>query len=417
MLPPVSRLYLYTRLTGAWLLVLLLALMIWSQAVSHRGLGFVALCWLILMLLAWTAVAAHVRRVRQIVQNPGGSAYANRHRRQIEMPMDAGGAFDVLEATIRELPDVEEVQSARDSLQIRAKVRRVYPWGGVDLLQRMLGWFGTPRNQIYAYVTPHAATGTINLVCEPESGAWRDWFLVDNGTNLQNAEAISRAISRRINEARRTEQAETKDTATEKELAVARLHLLHAQVEPHFLYNTLGSAKYLIRSDPAGAERIIDSLILYLRHSLPRLDAALSTLGDEIERVRAYLDIMQIRMGERLKTAINVPDALRAIPFPTMMLQTLVENAIKHGLEPKTGGGTVWIMAVARDDRVAVTVADDGIGLATSTAGSGIGLRNVRERLQLAYGSEASFDLAGNFPECVAATITVPARGPGKELS
>jgi LytS/YehU family sensor histidine kinase len=188
-------------------------------------------------------------------------------------------------------------------------------------------------------------------------------------------------------------------------------------VEPHFLYNTLGSAKYLVRSDPEGAERIIDSLILYLRHSLPRLDAALSTLGDEIERVRAYLDIMQIRMGERLQTAINVPDALKAIPFPTMMLQTLVENAIKHGLEPKTGGGTVWIMAVARDDRVAVTVADDGIGLTTSTAGSGIGLRNVRERLDLAYGGEASFDLAGNFPGGVAATITVPARGPKKESS
>jgi sensor histidine kinase YesM len=89
-----------------------------------------------------------------------------------------------------------------------------------------------------------------------------------------------------------------------------------------------------------------------------------------------------------------------------------VENAIKHGLEPKTGGGTVWIMAVARDDRVAVTVADDGIGLGTATTGTGVGLKNVRERLQLAYGADASLELGGNFPDGVAATITVPVRGP-----
>ena len=121
---------------------------------------------------------------------------------------------------------------------------------------------------------------------------------------------------------------------------------------------------------------------------------------------------MQIRMGARLKTEFNVPDALKTVPFPTMMLQTLVENAIKHGLEPKSGGGTIWILAVAKEDRVAVTVADDGNGLGSETTGSGIGLRNVRERLQLAYGADAAFDIAANFPAGVAATITVPMTGP-----
>jgi LytS/YehU family sensor histidine kinase len=295
---------------------------------------------------------------------------------------------------------------------VRAKARRVYPYPTAPLLQSMLGWFGTPRNQIFATITSRGETVTVSLVCEPESGVWRDWFTVDNGTNLENAEGVSRAISRRINEARRGEQAATKETAVEKELAVARLALLHAQVEPHFLYNTLGSAKYLVRTDPDGAERIIDNLILYLRHSLPRLDDALTTLGEELERVRAYLDIMQIRMGARLRTELAVPDALKAVPFPSMMLQTLVENAIKHGVEPKTGGGTIWIIAVDKGERVAVTVADDGIGLTTQTTGSGIGLRNLRERLNLAYGTEASFDLAANFPAGVAATITIPRTGP-----
>jgi hypothetical protein len=402
----------YVRLVFAWFLVLILTLIVWTSF-THRGEPIVFLSWLFLMVFVMSSAITHVRRVRLVNGNAGPTTFANRQRRQIEMPMEAGRAFDLLDATIRELPNVAQVESARDSLQIRAKVKRVFPYGGaVPFLQGMLGWGGVPNNEIYAIVTPHAETGTVNLACEPEGGSWRDWFAVDNGTNLENAEAITRAISRRITEQRRDEQASSKETETAKELAVAKLRLLHAQVEPHFLYNTLGSAKYLVRSDPAGAERIIDSLILYLRHSLPRLDNSLTTLGEELERVRAYLDIMQIRMGGRLNTEVNVPDALKSVPFPTMMLQTLVENSIKHGLEPKSGGGTIWILAVAKENRVAVTIADDGTGLGTETAGSGIGLRNVRERLQLAYGADAAFDIAANFPSGVAATITVPQAGP-----
>jgi signal transduction histidine kinase len=356
-----------------------------------------------------------VRRVRLVNGTDNGATLANRQRRQIELPMGHDQAFDVLEAAIRELTNVEDVQSTRANLQIHAKLRRTYPYASAPLLQRMLGWFGTPRNQLFAILKPRGETTTAELLCEPESGVWRDWFTVDHGTNLENAEGVSRAVSRRITEARRGEQAATKETATEKELAVARLALLHAQVEPHFLYNTLGSAKYLVRSDPDGAERIIDNLILYLRHSLPRLDDALTTLGEELARVRAYLDIMQIRMGARLRTELAVPDALKSVPFPSMMLQTLVENAIKHGIEPKTGGGTIWIIAVDKGERAAVTVADDGIGFGTQTTGSGIGLRNLRERLNLAYGGDASFDIAANFPAGVAATITVPKAGAGSD--
>ena len=407
-----SSFFFYVRLVFAWAFVLFFSLALWSTF-SHRGLPGVFLTWLIVMIFVITSAISHLRRVRFVNGSANASALANRQRRQIEMPMEAGPAFDILDATIRELPNVEQVESTRDSLQIRAKVRRVYSYGGyAPLLQSMLGWFGTERNQIFAIVTPHSNTGTVTLVCEPESGAWRDWFTVDNGTNLENAEAISRAISRRITEVRRGEQASTRETEIEKELAIAKLALLHAQVEPHFLYNTLGSVKYLVRSDPAGAERIIDNLILYLRRSLPRLPNSLSTLGDELERVRAYLEIMQIRMGARLKTEINVPDTLKSVPFPTMMLQTLVENAIKHGLEPKPGGGTIWVLGVDKGGRVAVTVADDGNGFGTQTAGSGIGLKNVRERLDLAYGADAAFEIAANFPAGVAATITVPTAGP-----
>jgi len=411
-IPMKSAFRFYARLVFAWMFMLIFAL-IFMSSITRRGESFVFLAWVLLMIFVIASAIAHVRRVRVIGGGADGSTYANRQHRCIEMPMEAGRAFDLLDSTIRELPNIEQVESVRDSLQIRAKLRRGHADGSANsLLESMLGWFGAPSNRIFATVTPREDTGTVTLVCEPEGGIWRDWFMVDGGTNLENAEAISRAMSHRIAQTRRDEQASTKETEIEKELAVAKLQLLHAQVEPHFLYNTLGSAKYLVKSDPDGAERIIDNLILYLRHSLPRLDNSLTTLGDELDRVRAYLEIMQIRMRARLTTELSVPDSLKSVPFPTMMLQTLVENAIKHGLEPKPGGGTIWILAAPKAERVAITVADDGNGFGNGTTGSGIGLRNVRERLQLAYGADATFDIAANFPTGVAATITVPLAGP-----
>ncbi|MGZ8294330.1 MAG: sensor histidine kinase [Telluria sp.] len=191
---------------------------------------------------------------------------------------------------------------------------------------------------------------------------------------------------------------------------MAKLSLLHAQVEPHFLYNTLASAQILTRTDAARADQMLGNLITYLRHSLPRTEDTPSTLGEELTRARAYLDILKIRMGPSLNLSIDIPEHLLQTPFPTMMLQTLVENAIKHGLEPKPGGGTVWILAREVEQGVAVTVADDGRGFSAEGGGTGIGLRNVRERLHLAYGSAASFAIVANFPNGVAATITVPAR-------
>jgi LytS/YehU family sensor histidine kinase len=218
-----------------------------------------------------------------------------------------------------------------------------------------------------------------------------------------------------VAESRRNERAAAAQTATEKELTEARLSLLHAQVEPHFLYNTLASAQLLTRSDPARADEMLGHLIQYLRHSLPRTQEESSSLGEELERAIAYLEILRIRMGPRLQVQVDVPEALLGTPLPPMMLQTLVENAIKHGLEPRTGGGTVWIRARQGDGQVAITVADDGAGFGAKPGGTGIGLKNVRERLRLLHGNAAGLAVVANFPQGVAATITVPA-APDQEL-
>jgi signal transduction histidine kinase len=399
------------RLVAAWAGVVLLAALLWS------GLPWIGnwelppvLFGFVTMGLVITGTLSHIGRVRLIADRIDRTTLANRQRRQVEIPFEAGEAFDLVDAAIRELPGVEQIESARDSLQVKAKVRRPQTYGEYPLGRwNPLVWFGIPRNQVLATVAPAGDSGSVTVICEPESPAWSDLFRVDDGTNHENAEAITRAITRRIAERRRGEQAAAAQTATEKELTVAKLSLLHAQVEPHFLYNTLASAQLLARSDPERAESMLGHLIQYLRHSLPRTNEAQSTLGEELERALAYLEILKIRMGSRLTLQVDVPDALRHTPLPPMMLQTLVENAIKHGLEPKTAGGTVWIRARRSDDIVSITVADDGDGFSAKTGGTGIGLKNVRERLQLLYDGAASLAVVANFPAGVAATISVPA--------
>ena len=405
-----KSLFFVLRIALAWSALFLVGNLFWSATPGYHDGNLASLVYFITLAFVITGAFSHLGRVRLIAGEVDSSALANRQRRQIEIPFEAGEAFDLVDAAIRELPRIEEVESARDSLQVRAKIRRPQPYGR-HWVQRLnpSNWLGSLRNQITATVTPVNGTGSVTLLCEPEAAAWSDWFRVDDGTNLENAEAITRAIARRVAEHRRNEQRAAAQTATEKELTVARLNLLHAQVEPHFLYNTLASAQLLTRSEPAQADRMLGHLIQYLRHSLPSADESLSTLGDELERTRAYLEIIRIRMGARLAMEVDVPDALRAISMPPMMLQTLVENAIKHGLEPKPGGGTVWIFARRDEDRVMVTVADNGQGFGVATGGTGIGLKNVRERLRLIYGERASLSVVANVPDGVAATIAVPA--------
>ena len=404
------------RIAAAWTIAYLVFLMVWSEVFNGSGPeGLFFLLFVVTLGFVIAGAVSHIRRIRLIAGRVDRGTLANRHTRQVEVPLEAGEAFDLVDAAIRELPRSEEIESARDSLQVRAKVTRLNPYSNKAPGRfNPLYWIHIKRNQVLATVTPGDGISSMSLVCEPESGAWSDWFKVDDGTNLENAEAITRAITRRVAEHRRNEQAAAQQTVTEKELTVAKLSLLHAQVEPHFLYNTLASAQYLTRSDPARADEMLGNLITYLRHSLPRTEDSLSTLGEELERARAYLEILKIRMGPRLALQIEVPDTLKSIAFPAMMLQTLVENAIKHGLEPKSGGGTVWIIARQVDDALAVTVADDGQGFNVQSSGTGIGLKNVRERLRLAYGNAASFNIVANFPTGVAATINVPVAGPGE---
>ena len=196
-------------------------------------------------------------------------------------------------------------------------------------------------------------------------------------------------------------QLETQQLAT-------RLRLLQAQVEPHFLFNTLSNVRRLCQSDAASGRAMLAQLARYLRAALPRMREHETTLADEIDLVKAYLGLQKIRMGSRLETSIEAPAPLLKARVPPMMLATLVENAIKHGIAPLPEGGAIRIKAERLDYGLKLTVADSGRGLSGARSGTGVGLANIRARLAALYGERASLRLEANAPRGVAAVITLP---------
>ncbi|MBL8379582.1 MAG: histidine kinase [Burkholderiales bacterium] len=186
--------------------------------------------------------------------------------------------------------------------------------------------------------------------------------------------------------------------AAEKLATEARLKLLTAQIEPHFLFNTLANLQALIDVDPARAQQMLAHLDRYLRASLAATRSGETRLADEFALARAYLEIIAVRMGPRLAFDLDLPAELGRVHLPPMLLQPLIENAIRHGLEPKVAGGHVRIAARREAAALVVTVEDDGLGLGrhaadTPVTASGIGLANVRERLAAAFGKQAALVL------------------------
>ena len=200
---------------------------------------------------------------------------------------------------------------------------------------------------------------------------------------------------------------EMQDLVQQSELSRADLGLLEAQIEPHFLFNSLANARRLLRTDAPAARAMIGDLLRYFEESLPRLREPSSTLDSEAELVRAFLNVHKVRMGERLRFELDIPSDLRRSQVPSMMLLTLVENALKHGLQPIAEGGSIRVSAQASNGRLAISVSDDGRGMGDGI-GSGTGLANLRLRLQAMYGASGGLSLHVNEPRGVVATVLMP---------
>ncbi len=283
-----------------------------------------------------------------------------------------------------------------------------------------------------AHQLPSVPLLTISINLAPPSGVRRYLQLVatlflmwgfctlffilegDYGWNLQGflmqslivAACVYRSSVRTA--ASRLLQRQIEDSVLDADVKRARLQLLRAQIEPHFLFNTLATIRTLARIDLRDAVEMIDNLLRYLSEALPKLRQEESSLADELQLIDAYLRIhRQIRMGTRLSYELLVPDDLCAERIPTMILLTLVENAVKHGINPAVDGGSIRVSASREREALVLKVADSGQGLA-ATDGHGLGLANIRRRLAMLYGDAAILSLARLASRGTVATVSIP---------
>jgi hypothetical protein len=211
------------------------------------------------------------------------------------------------------------------------------------------------------------------------------------------------------------QQAELQRSELNCKLHEARVQALQAQIEPHFLFNTLGAVQQLAECDPPLAVKLTAELITFLRATLGQIRLDHATVASEIKIIRSYLAIMQQRLGGRLSTAIHIDDAVANASIPPSMLLTLVENAIKHGIEPCRRGGSIQVEAHQMGTRLVLSVADTGAGM-SETPGDGLGLNNIRERLALMYCDDASLELEENEPSGLLAKLNLPLETKSAEI-
>lgn len=196
----------------------------------------------------------------------------------------------------------------------------------------------------------------------------------------------------------------------ERQALDARFHLLQAQVAPHFLFNTLANVQALVDAGSPHASAVLRSLIAYLRAAVPLLHESAVTVGREMELVRAYLELMHMRMPDRLQFALHVDEPALALQCPPTTLLTLVENAVRHGIDPSEDGGRIDIVVERRGGRCVIRVSDSGVGLRQTDQGLGTGLATLRERLQLMFSGDAELRVTAQQPRGVCAEVDMPAR-------
>jgi sensor histidine kinase YesM len=286
---------------------------------------------------------------------------------------------------------------------------------GVDRWARTFGQVATAL-----YYTVMSTVGVVigftivALAFDPDALRWmlRPRWLAMMGISSMVISAVLAmvffaTVRRATAEAQLARERERNERA-EREATLANLRALQAQIEPHFLFNTLANVTSLVDSDPAAAKGMLESFNRFLRASLAATRTESTTLGEDAQLIAAYLEVLQVRMGKRLAWRIDVPPELAGFALPPMLLQPVVENAIRHGLEPKVEGGEVALRAFGTPGRVCIEIADTGVGFAATTRG-GLGLSNLRDRLRLLYGERAGLTIGENLPSGAVVTIALPA--------
>jgi sensor histidine kinase YesM len=295
-------------------------------------------------------------------------------------------------------------------------------WGVIELIEPLTRWV-TQRGLFmtvlfYTFMGTLIVTGSFVVVSliPGYSGIGKWLFTIPQFVSSFIISLIVSTVlglfwQRRTNElaAQLTLVAERERTESAQRAAVqANLRALQAQIEPHFLFNTLANVTSLIHTRPDDAKHMLEEFIAYLRASLATTRENETTLAKEFVLMQSYLAVLKVRMGDRLAVRVELPDDLQTFSLPPMLIQPLVENAIKHGVEPKIEGGEILLKAAKVGDVVAIEVADTGLGFQNSTS-NGIGLRNVRERLDKLYDGKATLAIEDNVPSGTKITIRIAA--------
>ncbi|MBI5919496.1 MAG: histidine kinase [Nitrosomonadales bacterium] len=242
-------------------------------------------------------------------------------------------------------------------------------------------------------------------------GDWSDpraWVAVVIGLFFGGIGGLTWFLSERIEQLdAEVKQRQLQQSETERRELEAQLKLLQAQIEPHFLFNTLANVGSLIETNPEAARRLLDRLNDWLRVALVRARSDHAILGDELNMLENYLEILKVRFGERLRWRIEADESARLTRFPPMLLQPLVENAVRHGIEPKLGGGEIVIAVTQANEQLDIEVSDNGVGLGSAPA-SGTGLANVRARLAALYGNAGRLELEDRADGGTTARLRLP---------
>jgi hypothetical protein len=263
-----------------------------------------------------------------------------------------------------------------------------------------------------AAIVAGAVVGELLLVAGGAQGAYEGWPAIFGrvlrGAVVGGCVATMWFVWRRAADASSIAQTvELRRVQLQRQATEARLEALRGQIEPHFLFNTLATVRRLQQIEPAQGARLLAHFVDYLRSAQPAHQGEHNTLGQEIDLTRAYLGVVALRMEGRLAVSFEVPDELRALEFPPLTLATLVENAVKHGIEPAPAGGTISVLVRWVDGMLEAVVADTGVGFSGSK-GTGIGLANIRARLHTLYGAAGTLRLHGNQPAGVRASMRLP---------
>ena len=286
--------------------------------------------------------------------------------------------------------------------------------------RRLPSWFARWALQVIAVaIAVIAAVLILYTVISPSPPFWKDearlnGFMSMTLSGLLFAPWIAVASLFRKSETAARSQAMAfalERSELERKALDSRLRLLQSQVEPHFLFNTLANVRELVVSGSPQASALLDSLIAYLRAAVPRLHEPTATMAQEVQLVRAYLELMHMRMPDRMQFTLQVDAAALGIRCPPTTLLTLVENAVRHGIDPSEDGGNIEIRVRVQEGRCLADVRDTGVGLKESGDSLGTGLATLRERLQIMFGGDVRLRITSLLPKGVSAELDFPAQG------